>query len=363
MPVEKKTVSPKAGAAKPETPRAVQPGAPAPGAVQKDGMSDFITGPFRKWWDFIRINPVGYWLGLVRISLASTLVYVLFYILMLAALVGVVFALGGVGEVLKMAPLQLVLLIALFGIVFLVGSLAIAWLASSISMTSIAYTDARLTGGSFSISECFSRIKYRVLKFLLALTGILFAVRIPLYLLFAAFIAVVICMALASSAYTGLSLVLLPFGMMFYLVFYLLVLMYIFLLLVFYAAFAFVAQFWLLGIVLEGKGVVVSLKRSFAIVKASPLESFLFCVLWAIGTCIASLPMMAFVFVIYIGVFASVYIVASLGVLWGGVIVAFLFLLDMLISVLLGSITSAFSQPTQILFWKSARDRMEKAQA
>jgi hypothetical protein len=131
---------------------------------------------------------------------------------------------------------------------------------------------------------------------------------------------------------------------------------------VFYAAFAFISQFWAFEYVVAGRGVIDALKQSFNVVKNNALETISFNFLWMIVGGFLSIPVFGLALLIYVAPYLVPAILFNLGLDAIAILaITFVgFILWLLLMLVFGTIVSTFSLPTHYLYWTKARKRIKE---
>lgn len=303
----------------------------------KDDFTDSITSPFKQWWAYIKANFKKCYLTLLTIALialiaetALDLVSSLAFNMMLPMF-----------PPLDFSDLSVITLFAGGILALLLFGLFAKWLVYSISMTSIVFINSEFTKQPFGIWSAANAIRGKIFRFLVITYGIMLVIALPLIL-------VVVLLLLTTSAMDTMP-VAGAAAFMFLLLLTMAAVVYYFVALF---IFSFITQFWGYGFILEGLGVVDSLKRSVALVRKRFFECLIFDIALGVITLIAAIPAMMVSFGVYFVVlFATVFLVL-LPLPFYLVATSLLSLVVMAIVLVFATIASCISQPTQYLFWK-----------
>lgn len=296
-----------------------------------------VAGPmmdaFSNWLAYIKRNTVRYYVGLLKIGL--TTLFAGWIVLMAVVAVGLALLIGA-GVRLDAAGIvdDIAANATVFGIVIiylLIGFMVLKWVERTIQLTAIIFTDAEFSGKRFSLIESALRICWPVLRLTLADMGLFILFLLPAVLLAAFGLA-------GGSAVAG------TIALMF-------IVLYVGVMAMVYT---FLTQFWFYGVVLEGRGVMDSLKRSVRIAKGNIMDVFVFDVVWMMGIVVFSIPLIIYSFISEIAgrIFEALMASGSLAMV--GAYLLFV-IVSAMISTVLTTIMEAFATPSHYLFWKNIR--------
>lgn len=303
--------------------------------VRKEGSG--ITGPMmgalNGWFGYIRRKAVHYYVGLLKIGLAalfaSWIVLVAILLVGFALLFGAGVALGIAGmtddTTVNMAATTITIIGCLIGFVIL------TWVERTIQMTALIFTEAEFNGRRFSLIESVLRIYWPVFRLTLADIGLSILFMVPAALI------VVFAMANTLTAAGSIGLILVVLYVAFFIIVY-----------------AYLAQFWSYGVVLERRGVWDSLKQSVHIATRNIVEVLLFDIVWVLGILAFAIPLIIYSFIS--GVASSVLqaMIENGGLAMLGAYLLFV-IVNAIISTVLATILEAFGTPTHYLFWKNVK--------
>lgn len=348
QPVPPKTAQPVPAVVPAVPPAPAASPAKAPAAEpEKESFGDYIVQPLKAWMDYARGNFKRYYLGLLKIALADFAVGIVLLLLFGLLALGISIAVGGIGVLVAGVSAGWIGLVA--AVIIGLGVLMfIGWVQQTIRLTAIAFTDAEFNGKPFGILETFGQTVWKVLRYLLVNLGVGLVLAIPVIILVGVYF-------LGAGAVGGGSMGAgLGFAMGFLpLVIVIMVLAYAFVAGIIYC---FLTQFWAYGFLLEGFGVVEALKKSVAIVKKRPLETFAFDLVLVIGSALFATPLAIYIFFYEIVGTIIRFLASLLGNLLATIAVYILLaLVNGLITVVLSCIIQLFSTPNQYLFWKKVR--------
>jgi hypothetical protein len=308
-------------------------------------LGELVISPFKAWLDYISGNYVRYYTGLLKINIVALLVDWGLVLLLGLAIAGLLFAMLGAPTFagilaspaigIKAALSALagnIAMLAALAAVIIIGIFAITWLVDTVSFTSVVFTDTEFCGKGFSIGETFGGMKWTVLRYVIVNAAIWLVIALPAIALL-----IMIVSAMAGAASGVLALLLLAYILLAMLVF------------------GFLTQFWRFGFLLEGKGVIESLKASVAIARKQPLGVFLFDVFWVVGMFVCMIPMLCYSFVagIPLSMMEKLALGSSSLTMWGMYILASA--VNASLAMFLATLYQIFSLPTSYLFWKRIR--------
>jgi hypothetical protein len=313
---------------------------------------DLVAQPFGRWFDFIRTEPVRYYLGILRINILSLLAGWALLVLFLLVVTCIAFALFGAllftspAGVLQNISGSIGAILAI-AVLFLIGILMISWAKTSIELCAYDFTDSQFGKRGFAIKDTLGRIKWPAFRFMLIESAIWVVIMIPL--------AIIAALLIGALALVGDSLGALgPFVIVFLAV---MAEILAFIYLIFMSiAFGFFSQFWRFGFLIDGRGVMESLRAGVRIIIRRPLEVICFDLGWLLVGLLFSLPLILFSTVggFFIGLFRSLAIMSLNPILWAVLLIVLV--MEALITALLSSLVQAFSLPTLYLFWKRMKD-------
>jgi hypothetical protein len=322
---------------------------------RKPDIFDPIIDSFRQWLDYIRPNLVRYYTGILKINLASLFATWALLIAIIAVVVVIAFALGilviGTGGISagNSPALLLPILVIVAIIIIILAILALQLVQTTIESTSIVFTDAEFNDKDFSIMGTSGRIAGRILRYILVNAAIWIAILIPVIILAIALAAWGGGMISASSADgTGFLS-----GLLAVMAFVMLVILYYFIAAMVYY---FLTQFWIFGFLVDGKGVIESLRASVSIIRKRPLEVIGFDILFIVGMLVFSIPLIIFNFIAYIPM-TLLDTAARLSyniILWGIYLSAVI--VQSILIVFFTSFVQVFTTPAHYLFWKRIKE-------
>jgi len=315
-----------------------QPGGPR---SKEQSLGDLILEPFTGCLDFLGKRIAPYYTTLVKIAFVQGLavfaigaVFAVIAILLLGILGG--FSLLGISQGLGIAMASLPLLVA-GCVLLLILVVLISWIETTIEMTAINYTAMELEGkAGFGIIETAKRIMGRTFRYVLVNLGIVLVAMLPAALIVGAMIAL-------GNPIAGFVGVFLIIGYM----------------VVVFVAFAFFAQFWRYGFLIDDLPVVEALKRSFKIAKARPLEVVLFDLLFIGIGIIVMIPLFIASMVVGfgLGLVQMIFSLLSIGILTI-VMAVIITIVRMVANLLIFTLAQVYYTPTHYLFWKRIKERI-----
>jgi hypothetical protein len=325
----------------------------------KEGIIDYVFEPFTKWFDHLRNNALSLYLGLLKISLANLAAFILITLLYILLGASLVFLMGSESALTDLTKFIYLLfenlyLSALLVLLTLVYWVLLAWIGSSISLSAYLFADSQFRKKPFRIIKSAMRIKWGVLRYMLVQLGIWLAIVSPFLIL--------LLLALAAgysvfgnsfdgsdpSALSGLLI-----GGMFLSM--LVLLAFVVYMGIANVLFEIITQFWLYGFLLEGRGIIDSLKRSLSLIKMRLPEVLVFDFFFLVGFLAASIPLT--LFSIFSDVFFEFFrFVDVMGdALYLGIyIIAVIF--NVLITMLLATLVEAYYIPVHYLFWRKVNE-------
>ncbi|MBN1170057.1 hypothetical protein JXA56_03455 [Candidatus Micrarchaeota archaeon] len=292
---------------------------------------DKIVKPFIEWSNYVSKNHIRYYVGLLKILLFSAVAG-----LIIAAIINLISsAAGGIEEIGIIAG----------SVILLLGMAIIYWIQKAISLTTVLYTDAEFSKRKFSIMEAFGKIKWPVLRYIILECVILLVLLIPAIIMFS--VGIMNLLNLMVQTNGGIDdiegMVQTITGTV---ALYLAGIAYAFVIVIGYN---YLVQFWIYGFLLQGKGVVNSLKESVGIVRNNIFLVFAFDLVWLAIAMIFAIPFIIYNYVfglaISAAVFAAFFAYGSLGMIIAAAI-------SMGTSLIFTTIISWFTVPTHYLFWK-----------
>ncbi len=296
---------------------------------------DLVLGPITEWWGYIKVksNYQKHYLGFLKITavaLGTALVLAL-------VLGGILFGAAALAGVL----LKNLLILVPFILFATIAYIAVMWVACSFKLTNVLFTDAQLSGKPFGLMASFNRIKIPVLKYLLTKGAILFVLLLPVLVLL------------------GISLASMLSGNAILVIAGVVSLVFVYILFIIYAilvgvVFQFVTQFWVYGFLLEGKGIVESLKASYRLARSKILETAVFDIISHFISMALSIPFLIFYFVAYFG-FMLLQLTFLVMPLAGMVMVGVALLVAAVIAMLLITIVELYNVPSHYLYWKKLK--------
>jgi len=334
---------------------------PNPPKKKEEGLQEFVLEPFQQWYDFTKLNWKGYWWGLLKIALTSFFVSLILFALLALSIAGIFFAAGGIDGFFKLGTFTMVAVALLMFVILVAGIILITWIRSSISFTSIIYTNSRFTGTEFSIWDSFNRIKGKVFRYLLIIEGAYAILLLPIFLILGIFIGTIIFSAITLSGSANALFLLIP-AIFLYLFLYLFIIGYSLLVSLVSSIFRFFAQFWGYGFLLSDTGLIDALKGSFRIVWKKPLETIAFCILWFLAASVASLPLSIFAFFINLSSRLIYYVDTGLTITQDILLILIILFVGSLISLVLSTIAEVVSIPLHYLFWKKVKGKTDTVQ-
>lgn len=341
-----------------------QPRAPAqPPAPAKKTYTEIITEPLNMWYNYITKSFARYYTGLLKIEFVSLIAQ--WFLLLVLALISLGIIVGMVGVNITanirggiMALLGNTTALVAIILLWIVGIILISWAKATLSLAMVAFTDAEFASKGFGLMEAVSRLKWKTLRYIIAEAIAFILLMLPLIIVIAILVGggalalghanAQAASAAGSGAGTGLLAMLMavPLLIVFSLLYIIIVLF----------VFGFFAQFWIYGFVVDGKGVIESLKASYRTVRKKPLEVLGFDVLFIIGCLLFSVPVIIYSIVASIPMNIA-QLIARVGAsptLW--VLYFVLVVLNTLVTILFSTIIDVFSMPSMYLFWKSNKD-------
>ena len=301
---------------------------------------DKVAEPFKEWSGYVGKNHIGYYLGLLKILIVAAVAG--FIIFTVFAVISGILASTEPGAGI------------LVGIVLMaVGLLAGEWIQRALKLTAIIYTDAEFSKKRFAMLDAFSKIKWPVLRYLLLEIIILLILSIPAIILFG-MATMNFIEAMGSTLVTDGQIPLedLTSTLASVMPLYFAGLAYEIAIII---GFAFLAQFWAYGFLIQGKGVVDSLKDGIGIVKNNAALVVVFDMVWIIGILVFAIPLIAYN-IFFNQIAYGILLLAGLG--GGGIVAIGVLVFNFLITVALSTLVTWFALPTQYLFWKK-RTAME----
>lgn len=321
-----------------EKPQKVTPDPATPAEQTK--TSDLVFSPIRDSISFLRLNFKEYYLDLLKIVVSKIAVS-----LCLLLVFGLIFLIGYFSiSMLHLNP-GLPIEIGLLAIFLFIFWLIALVIQETFGLATMLLTEAKLSGQKFNLKETVFSLYKTAFKFLVVDSVVRLILAIPVILVIGFMIASPMTLAGTHDFSSIMSF------MAVFLVAYIFVFLY---LLVVQILYYFFLQFWQYGFLFEKMGIIAAMKRSVALAKSKPFDVLIFDVIFIILSALASLPLMAFVMIVYVCmIFLEVLTIffPPLGL----VVLAVAFIIIIIGAVLLSTITMMVSLPTHMLFWKKLK--------
>ncbi|MDD5172034.1 MAG: hypothetical protein PHF60_03280 [Candidatus ainarchaeum sp.] len=299
----------------------------------EDEFGDAITSPFGQWWGYIKANFAKFYLKMLAINLIDLVVKILIMVLLLAVVMGGGIAIGSASSELASAGLTGMAIIA---VVYLIYLLISNWLHYAIKFLAILFADSEFSKKPFSMWGSFTAIAGRAFRFTIVDGLIRIALLLPVIL-----VAVLVFLNISWPP-QGASAILLMAA-------YFVAILYIF---VVFSMYTIVVQFWSYGFLIEGLGVVDSLKKGVSILRKKILETLIFDIAGAMLYLMAMIPLVVVYFVLYFVMMLAMISAAALMPGMGIVMVILWVLVLGIAVVIFTSLAECAWVPTHYLFWK-----------
>ncbi|MBD3210442.1 hypothetical protein GF318_03605 [Candidatus Micrarchaeota archaeon] len=319
-----------------------------------ENLVDFVLAPFRKWFAFIKTNHVRYYLQLLKINLAAAVMYFIPMTVFLVLLAGSIIALAGTNSLLDFSGMEALLANSAILLAVLAGGLALfiiaEWLSKSVKLSAVVFTDSEFSKQKFSIWGTFQKIRGKVFWYLIADMLIRILLFLPGFLVLVLVLGGGGLLLFPGGQGSGAAILALVLGL---LTGYLLLIVYMFIVNLLYS---FLAQFWTYGFLLEGKGVIDSLKESLGIVKRRFLETAAFYILLAILSVVFAAPLLLFNFLANFSI-RIINLLIQTGQLWAIIVLVIAVLVQVVVAVVLSTLVEWFRLPAHYLYWKRAKQK------
>jgi hypothetical protein len=321
-----------------------KPATPASPAIAKkpeetDDFAEIISQPVSGAWDFLQTGYPSVYLSLLKLNLARNSLYFISIVALFGISFGIVLAFPGyaTGSPLIFWGAMLFIMLAGFALIL--------WMVQTFESAAYILIAQKFAKKPYSMigalkSASGPTLKYSFLDLLLRLL-----VLVPGLLLF--------LLPFGLQMATGMSAILAPglvFAYIAFLVYY------------FFAnmAYEFLVQFWRYGFLMEGLGVVASLKRALALIRSRPIETFVFDLVYLVVSLIFSIPSFVFGVVAYfVLMFVQLVSLMALGMLGYAVYIAVALLLS-IVGIVFSSMMEAACRPLHYLFWKGIVEKSKK---
>lgn len=308
-------------------------------APETDELTDKLISPLSEAWELLKGGVAPLYLSLLKLNLARNIAYYLSLALLIGILFGLTMASAGMPE--SLPPW------ALFAALLAIGLFAgflILWMVQTFESAAFILVRDKAEGRPYSMRAALGEASSPTFRFVFVDIGVWLLLFLPLIIL--AVLAAAFLMPqqllLGSGANDGGARLILFSA-------YILAILYV---LGASLLYTFITQFWRYGFLLQGRGVVESLKASLGLIRENPLEVVLFDLIVVAASVFASIPSYIFGFMMYfVLMFVQVIAILALGPFGFAVYFAAAIVVALL-ALVFSTITDTVCRPLHYMFWR-----------